>query len=79
MRTLSGHWLLGGKRLTGDCLFNLGKGLQLQVSGSFVERTAVAGAGSVKDPGREWRMPSHKGSTALRVAVEPCGMSSRGG
>lgn len=57
--------------LTGDCLFNLGKEPQLQGSGSLVERMAVAGVGRVKDPGREWRMPSHKGSAALRVAVEP--------
>lgn len=52
-------------------MFNLGKEPQLQVSRSFVEGMAVAGVGRVKDPGREWRMPSHKGSTALRVAVEP--------
>lgn len=57
--------------MTGDCLFNLGKEPQLQGSGSLVERMAVAGVGRVKDPGREWRMPSHKGSAALRVAVEP--------
>lgn len=57
--------------VTGDRLFNLGKEPQLQVSRSFVEGMAVAGVGRVKDPGREWWMPSHKGSTALRVAVEP--------